>query len=620
MKRLAVALILTVALCAGCIREKPVRVGSKLFAENQVLAQMMASLADDREIAVEPSIPYGNTFALQQAMRKGDLDLYPEYTGTGAIILGAAVPPESEETLDAVRQLFTPLGMSWLEPFGFDNSFVVVLTAEGAERLNAATISDLAETEDRLKIAADPEFLERAVDGMASMVRRYGISPEPETIPTEESNALYRLLLSDKADVVVGNRTDPQIEEFNLKILTDDLDFFPVYQAAPLVRRETLQRLPKLAPVLKELGGRLNADIMRKLNAKVDREGLDPEQVALDWLLQQGLLSRRPSRPYQRPLVVAAPPMDDTPPSTARALQAVRKVFPDRPVHLNTLALPSESLRQGWAFTAVLGAEHFFDLGEDGTIKPVQGIEAVAPLSFRVVHLLVPKGRTSPGKPFGGMRRLGVGVKEGSSQQVAEFVTEAYGADVELINGDPETQAEETVAGKLNGLLVMAPQGDSGVLGILRRLQLELRPVENWGRKDRQYRYPFFRLARIPAQTYPDQKQAVETVGAQAVMAGPGAREEILGAGDPAAGLRARRGALPEGLKRRLAKALETKEAIDPALPGANPALVRKAPPPPQPLNPDPEASLLIAGFLIALAAFFVILRRSERPERHSRE
>jgi hypothetical protein len=197
---------------------------------------------------------------------------------------------------------------------------------------------------------------------------------------------------------------------------------------------------------------------------------------------------------------------------------------------------------------------------------------------------------------------------------VARFLTDAYRAEkVELVTGDPRSQAAQVASGGLDGLLAMAPRGDSGIINLLTSHDLALRPLGDWGEQDRQHRYPFFRLARIPAAAYPAQERMVETVGAQVVLAGPRPGRRALGGSAPVGAVGSARQALPEALKLRLARAVDTEEAIDPSLPGDNLALVRQAPEPAQPLNPDPRASWLIAGFLLALGAFFVVLGRAGR-------
>ncbi len=613
MRRWIILFALVLMASLGCTRSEPVRIGSKLFAENQILAEMMAALAEDQGIPVEKVVPFGNTFALQQAMRKKQLDLYPEYTGTGTVIMGAVAPRKGEETLEAVRRMYKPLGMTWEKPFGFNNSYVVVVTPAKAAEWGLESIGDLAEREEPITIGADPEFLKRPVDGMESLIRRYGIAPQPETKGIERSEGLYGGLLSGKLDVVIGNRTDFHIDEFNLTILEDNLDFFPVYEAAPLVRTTVLEKYPGLAAALEQLAGRLDVETMRRLNLEVDRHGLGPEEVAINWLTQQGMPVSRPPRPYQPALMVAAPPMDETPPSTAAALKAMRQVFPDRPVTLNTVALPVESLRQGLAFVAVLGAEHFFQAHDGFSPTLVEGIEAVAPLGYRVAHLFTPPGRPPTKEPFRGIRRLGVGLKNGASERAARFLVDAYGADVKLVIGDPEQQAADVERNKLDGLLLMARQSDAGIIVMLNRHRLSLQPLADWGKEDRTHRYPFFRLTRIPAGTYPGQNDIIETVGAQVVLAGPKPEEKPWGIGDPVSGLRSQRDPLPDELKRRIVKALNVKEAVDPVLPGRNPALVRHAPAAPQPLNPNPTASWLNGIFLATLVVFFMLLGRLGR-------
>jgi hypothetical protein len=281
-------------------------------------------------------------------------------------------------------------------------------------------------------------------------------------------------------------------------------------------------------------------------------------------------------------------------------------------VKLNNVSLPAQSLRQGFSFVAVLGGEHFFRQTDGTGPRPVGGIEAIVPVGFRVAHLMTRNPRAPEGKPFQGIKRLGVGPENGSSQRAARFLVDAYGADVDLVTGDPESLAARAAAGKLDGLLVMAPEGDAGVTMLLRNnRRLDLRSIGAWGESDRHYRYPFFRLSRLAAGVYPGQDRIVETVGSQLAVAGPRGAKKGFGAGDPAAGIRSERESLPDGVKIKLAEALDAEEAIDPVLPGENVAFARRAPEPSQPLNPDPRASWLIAGFFIALAGFFILLKRS---------
>ncbi len=613
MRRLLILSFITVLMLASCTREAPVRIGSKLFAENQIIAEMLYALASDHSVPVAKYIPYGNTYALQQALRNGNLDIYPGYTGTGALIMGASVPARPEETLAAVRRLYEPLNISWLAPLGFENSYVIVLRPDNAALWNASSITDLAERSERLTIAADPEFLHRAVDGMTSLVRRYGITPDPEIISVEGRDKMYLQLLNGDADVVIGHTTDPQISEYKLVTMKDDQRFFPIYEAAPVVRNKALQEHPRLKAAIEKLTGRLDVETMRRLNVQVDQEGLDPKEVASTWLLTQGLLKERPPSPYQEVLSIAAPPMDDTPPSAARTLQAFRQVFPDRPVHLKTVGLPAESMLQGLAFAAVLGAEHFYEPKEGGGVKMVSGIEAVAPLNFRVVHLLTRKSRRGSGQTFKGIKRIGVGPNNGSSHRVARFLSDAYQANLELIAGNVEDQAAQAARGELDAVLLMAPRKDAGITTLLmKHPDLSLRDMSEWGAEDRQNRYPFFHLTKVAVGNYPGQDRPLETVGAQLVLAGPRAEvQRQIGGGGPVSSLQSGRSALPDGLKRRLADALGADEAVDPAIPGQNIKVVRRAPEPPQPLNPNPTASLIIAGFLVVMAGFFTVLKRA---------
>jgi glycine betaine/choline ABC-type transport system substrate-binding protein len=605
-------LLLTCAtLPVSCGQKEPVRIASKSFAENRILGEMFALLAQEEGIPVERNIPYGNTFDLQEAIKEGRVDVYPEYTGTGLAMMGVPAVSEEDEALRTVKELFRRFDLAWLDRLGFNNSYVLAMQSDQAVRMDVSRIGDLAGKTGEVRIGCEEEFLVRPVDGFPALVRRYGFSPEPETVVASSREDLYRKLVAGRIEVAVVQRTDPQIEEFNLTLLEDNLNFFPAYQGAPLVREAALQDHPGLGGVLGLLDGRISNGTMRELNRAVELDGLEARAVAAGFLVREGLLERDPPELERRVLTVAVPPADQRSRMLAQALEAVRRVFPNRRVEVSFTSDPGEELYGGRAFIALLGAEHFFSVSPGGLPEVRDDVEAVAPVGHRVVHLI--RRRSDLRKdPFKGVRTLGVGPEGGSSAQVADILTDAYAVEkrTEPVFGKVSKQASDVGKGRLDALLVMAAPGDAEIMIVLESRRLALQPISGWNRSDRQYRYPFFRLARIPAALYPGLDENLETVSSQVVLAGPRPEAPAIGDGDPVSGLRARRQRLPKGVKKSLIDALGIKEAIDPALPGETVSVVT-ARRDVVPVNPSPAVSVLTALFFLALGGFFYLLSRA---------
>ena len=613
MKRVVAFLIVVLGglfLLSACGRKEPVRIASKEFAENRILAEMFALLAQEKGIPVKRRIPFGNTFDLQEAIKEGRVDLYPEYTGTGLAMMGVPAVNDEEESLQTARNLFQRFGLNWMALLGFNNSYVLAMQSDEAVRRDVSRIGDLAGKTGEIRVGCEEGLLARPVDGFPALVRRYGLSPEPEAVVAPSREELYRKLVAGRIEVAVVQATDPQIEEFDLTILEDSLNFFPAYQGAPLVREAALLNHPSLGSALNRLGGRISNEIMRELNRSVELDGLEARAVAAEFLDRQGLLEREPPELERRMLLVAVPPADHRSRMLAQALEAVRRVFPNRGVEVAFTRDPGADLYEGKAFVAFLGAEHFFSVSPGRLPRVRDDMEAVAPVGHRVVHLIRRRADLRE-NPFRGVEKLGVGLEGSSSDHAAGILLDAYGAGekIKTFFGSASAQARDVARGKLDALLVMAAPGDAKTMIILEDRRLALQAVSGWKRSDRQYRYPFLRLARIPEKLYPHLDENLETVSAQVVLAGPRPEAPALGDGDPVSGLRARRQAIPKGVKTSLIDALGIREALDPALPGETVSVVtaRKEE---LPINPSPVVSTITALFVLALCGFFYLLVR----------
>jgi osmoprotectant transport system permease protein len=600
----------------SCQQSEPVRIGSKNFTESKILSHLIRLMAEEEGLPVHPSLIYGNTFDLQEALKRGEIDAYPEYTGTGALMLGVGLPDDATETYQRVRDLFKPFGLVWLARFGFDNAFALVMTQKQAAAYNVKTISDIAGLEKELVFGADPEFLARSVDGFNSMVLRYGIRPTPEVIGQDTRRDLYRNLVAGKLDVGVAHNTDPQIQEYGLVVVIDDLNFFSAYEPAPVVRADTLEKYPGFSVAMEKLGGLIDENRMKTLNHSADISGRSEAFVARQFLKDQGLISGDAPVSRVRDLVCAFPPADHRTELTAIAAEAVRFASTGRNVAVKTLDDPVRGLIAGDAFVAVLGAEHFFEIRPRKLPDRLAGIEALAPVGYHFAHLLRKKYQAadsavfpSSGKPFLDVKNLGVGLKHGSSARTAMILLDAYSRtqNVSLHYGRLDTQIQQLKDGDLDAVLLMTISGDFYVAQILQDPGLDLFPIKEWRQGDRQFRYPFMREARITPATYPALKEPVDTLRTQVVIAGPRVTPSAIGDGDPMTALRTQRLSIPRALKEKIIAGTDMTETIDPALPGENVSLLSRRQET-LPLNPQPEVSITMAFLAILFFAMLYLI------------
>ncbi len=279
-------------------------VGSKNFEESRLLAEMFAQLVESRtKLRVERRLGLAGTQVCFEALKAGAIDLYPEYTGTGLVtLLGEPARPgtTATATLGRVRTEFLRRwDMWWLAPLGFENSFEVAVPEELAAREHLTTLTDLARVAPRLTAGFGYEFVGRQ-DGLLGLEATYGlhfgkVQPMQQAIQYQAAGQRRIAAL----DVYT---TDGRLVLYRLRVLRDDRNFFPPYQAAPLVRGATLARHPELGSALALLGGALDEERMRALNLRL-QEGHESEAVvARDALAALGLLKRggRETTPAER--------------------------------------------------------------------------------------------------------------------------------------------------------------------------------------------------------------------------------------------------------------------------------------------------------------------------------
>lgn len=266
-------------------------VGGKNFTEQDILVHMMASLLEEKtDLRVERSPYLGGSQVTHSALLNGDIDLYPEYTGTAwtAVLNEKPLRGKPEVTYGRVKAAYEQqFKATWLKPIGFNNTYTLAMRREQAEKLGISTFSDLAAKSPNFVLGATHEFLERP-DGYLGLKKLYRMNFKQTR--GLEPGLTYGAVREGTTDVNDAFSTDGRIQAFKLQVLIDDKQYFPPYYAAPVIRMDTLKAHPEVGEVLNLLAGKIDDKQMSLLNAKVDLEGQDAREVAEAWLTEVGLL------------------------------------------------------------------------------------------------------------------------------------------------------------------------------------------------------------------------------------------------------------------------------------------------------------------------------------------
>lgn len=270
--------------------ERPLVVGSKNFAENRLLAEMFAQLIEAKtDLAVERRLNLAGTQVCFDALRSGAIDLYPEYTGTGLVSLLNRKPEKTPAaTLNIVRREFQERwNLRWLAPLGFENAYEITIPTILAQRLNITTISDLARHSPNLRAGFGFEFVSRK-DGLPGLEEQYGL--RFKSVRSLQQALKYQAIANGEIDVLDAYTTDGRLLVHELQILSDDLGFFPSYQATALVRSEILESYPEVGRELGLLAGIIDANMMRGFNYRLQEGREDFAVVATDALTSLRLI------------------------------------------------------------------------------------------------------------------------------------------------------------------------------------------------------------------------------------------------------------------------------------------------------------------------------------------
>lgn len=289
MRWLALILASFLSAC-GPAREDRIVIGSKNFTEQLILGEIMAQQIESKtHLPVERRFYLAGTYICQQAILGGRIDIYPEYTGTALTALLKEKPEGSKAAVYArVKSGYAQrFDLAVGPPLGFDDTFAIVIRGEDARRLGLKTISQAAAYAPQWRAGFGYEFMERP-DGYKGLAATYGLRfAAPPRIM--DLGLLTRALKDRQVDLIAGNNTDGLIPALDLAVIEDDRHYFPPYQAAPIIRQDTLRRHPEVGRALDALAGTISDDDMRRLNYAVDGEHRDAGQVVREFLRQKGL-------------------------------------------------------------------------------------------------------------------------------------------------------------------------------------------------------------------------------------------------------------------------------------------------------------------------------------------
>jgi osmoprotectant transport system substrate-binding protein len=291
LKTLALGAI-AATLLSGAALAQTVVVGGKNFTEQQLMAEMTAQLLKAKGFTVDKRAGLG-TAPLRQAQENGQVDVYWEYTGTSLITFNKVTDKlDAAATYAKVKELDAAKGLVWLNPSKANNTYALAMRKADAQSKGIASLSDLSAKVKggaAMKFGCNAEFYARP-DGLKPLEEAYGFSFGRDNVVRMDTGLVYQALKDSQVEVGLVFATDGRVPAFDFLVLKDDKGFFPSYALTPVVRKETLDKNPKLAEILNGLSAKLDDATMARLNASVDVDKKTVEDVAAGFLKSQNLV------------------------------------------------------------------------------------------------------------------------------------------------------------------------------------------------------------------------------------------------------------------------------------------------------------------------------------------
>lgn len=286
-------IFVTVFYQNGFFQQKPsITVATKNFTEQFILGEMIAQLLEKHTpYPVKRKFNLGSTDLCHQAMLNGDIDIYPEYTGTAHLLVLKEnnYNLDPDELFDFVNQHYQEkFGIEWLHPLGFSNTEVLIARSDQAEKYQWRSIGDIKPHAEYMAIGAPAEFCSRP-DGLINFKEKYGIVFKKTVLL--EPGLMYEAALQGDVDLIAGFSTHPKLQDCPLVSLNDDLKIFPPYHAAILIRQDIIKNKPEIKEILLKLSGIISEEKIRKLNYMVEVENKNINCVVEQFLTENQLLT-----------------------------------------------------------------------------------------------------------------------------------------------------------------------------------------------------------------------------------------------------------------------------------------------------------------------------------------
>jgi len=266
-----------------------IAIGSKNFTEQAILGEILAQkIEQETKLKIERQFNLGGTFICHEAVKAGKIDMYVEYTGTALTAVLKEKPlKDPQEVYQKVKERYArDYGLDVMPSLGFNNTFAIVIRQEDADKYKLKTISDVAKYTPEWQAGFGYEFIARE-DGYPGLAKTYGLKfrGQPQAM---EIGLMYRALADKQVDLVAGNSTDGLINVLKLTILEDDLQYFPPYEAVPIVNQNSLKRHPELRQVFAGLSNSISEAQMQELNYQVEQKSEALEEIVREFLKEKG--------------------------------------------------------------------------------------------------------------------------------------------------------------------------------------------------------------------------------------------------------------------------------------------------------------------------------------------
>lgn len=266
----------------GMSNKPTIKVGSKDFTESLILGELYSLALENAGYKVDRKLNLGSAI-VHNSLVSGDIDFYPEYTGTGLLsILKEAPKFDSKEVYNEVStQYKEKFKLIWLEPSAANDSQGFVISKKAADQYHIHTISELQKKASSIRFASQGQFDERA-DGLPALVKVYGEFNFKEH-KLYDNGIKYDVLHNDKADLAVAYTTEGELSKDEFVVLEDDKKVWPPYNIAPVIKQEVLEKNPEIKDILNKVTAKLDNKTVIQLNAQVDINKREYAEVAKEF-------------------------------------------------------------------------------------------------------------------------------------------------------------------------------------------------------------------------------------------------------------------------------------------------------------------------------------------------